>query len=172
MQAGGQRITLVTTRLTLRQFTIEDREALLTITKEPGIFQYFPTKSAWTMEKVERSIQHQINHWFAFGYGQMAITLRESGQLLGWCGLEFLPDTSETEVGYLLSHEFWGKGFATEAARASLEFGFETVRLKEIIGLTDPLNTASQHVLEKCGLAFTRRQHYFGMEMFRYSTQP
>jgi ribosomal-protein-alanine N-acetyltransferase len=85
--------------------------------------------------------------------------------------LEFLPETNETEVGYLLSGEFWGKGYATEAARASVEFGKKNIGLNEIIGLTDPLNIASQRVLEKCGLTFTRRQVYFGMEMFRFAIQ-
>lgn len=172
MQAENSSDILNTERLILRRFTMEDCEALLAITQEPNIFQYFPTRSAWTMEKVERSIEHQTNHWQTFGYSQMAVTLRETGQLMGWCGLEWLPDTNETEVGYLLSHAFWGKGYATEAARASVKFGLEEIGLKEIIGLTDPLNIASQRVLEKCGLTFTRRQVYFGMGMFRYSTQP
>lgn len=165
------RPTLITERLTLRPFTMDDREALLAITQEPDIFRYFPAKTAWDMEKVERNIQHQINHWKMFGYGQMAVTMRETGQLMGWCGLEFLNDTKETEVGYLLGHAFWGKGFATEAARASVQFGLEEIGLKEIIGLTDPLNVASQRVLEKCGLSFTWRQVYFGMEMFRFAIQ-
>ncbi len=171
MESSTTHRTLTTERLHLRPFTMDDREALFTITQEPDIFQYFPTKAAWEMEKVERNITHQINHWHTYGYGQMAVTLLEAGQLMGWCGLEFLPDTNETEVGYLLSNVFWGKGFATEAARASVEFGKNEIGLKEIIGLTDPLNVASQRVLEKCGLVFTRRQVYFGMEMFRYSTQ-
>ncbi|HAX70178.1 MAG TPA: GNAT family N-acetyltransferase [Anaerolineales bacterium] len=171
MESTSKGFTLTTERMILRPFTMNDREALLAITQEPGIFQYFPTKSAWGMEKVERSIQHQTNHWQTFRYGQMAVTLRETGQLMGWCGLEFLPDTNETEVGYLLGHAFWGKGYATEAARVCVEFGKSEIGLKEIIGLTDPLNVASQRVLEKCGLAFTRRQVYFGMEMFRFSNQ-
>lgn len=162
--------TLTTNRLILRQFTMDDAPALFDIAQEPNIFQYFPTKTAWEMEKVERSIQHQIDHWERFGYGLWAVTLPGSGQLLGWCGLEFLPDTNETEVGYLLSTPFWGRGYATEAASASVEFGRNEIGLREIVGLTDPLNIASQRVLEKSGLKFTGRQVYFGMEMFRFST--
>ncbi|MBN8657409.1 MAG: GNAT family N-acetyltransferase [Anaerolineae bacterium] len=171
MNSSTDSITLATERLFLRQFTMDDRESLFKITQEPDIFQYFPTKTAWDLEKVDRSIQHQIEHWNQFGYGLWAVTLRETGQLMGWCGLEFLPDTNETEVGYLLSGVFWGKGYATEAARASVEFGKKNIGLKEIIGLTDPLNIASQRVLGKCGLTFTRRQVYFGMEMFRFAIQ-
>lgn len=164
--------TLLTTgRLVLRPFTLDDRQTLFAITNEPDIFRYFPTQTAWDMEKVERNIRRQMDHWEQFGYGQMALTLAETGQLMGWCGLEYLPDSEETEVGYLLSAAFWGKGYATEAARETLRFGRENIGLPEIIGLTDPLHLASQRVLEKCGLVFTRRQAYFGMEMLRFATQ-
>lgn len=163
--------SLKTQRLVLRPFTMDDAPTLFPIVQEPNIFQYFPTKTAWEMERVERAIRHQIEHWESFGYGLWAVTLAESNQLMGWCGLEFLPDTNETEVGYLLSGIFWGKGYATEAARASVQFGKDTIGLREIIGLTDPENIASQRVLEKSGLTFTRRQVYFGMEMFRFATQ-
>ena len=164
-------VILTTERLILRPFTLEDRQVLFTITNEPNIFQYFPTKTAWDMPKVERNINFQNAHWEKLGYGQLAITLRDSFQLIGWCGLEYLPDTNETEVGYLLSGAFWGQGYATEAAKASVQFGVNKIGLKEIIGLTDPLNIASQRVLEKSGLTFTRRQVYFGMEMFRFAVQ-
>lgn len=163
--------SLKTERLVLRPFLMDDAQVLFPIVQEPNIFQYFPTKDAWALEKVERYIYHQIHHWEKFGYGHWAVTLVESGQLMGWCGLEFLPDTNETEVGYLLSSAFWGKGYATEAASVSVQFGKKEIGLSEIIGLTDPLNIASQRVLEKSGLAFTRRQVYFGMEMFRFATQ-
>ena len=59
-----------------------------------------------------------------------------------------------------MSGEFWGKGYATEAARASVEFGKKNIGLKEIIGLTDPLNIASQRVLEKCGFKVIGEDKY------------
>ncbi len=164
-------VTLNTRRLILRQFISDDRETLFSITQEPGILQYFPTRTAWSMEKTERYLAHQLDHWAKFGYGHWAVTLADSGQLMGWCGLEFLPDTNETEVGYLLSGKFWGRGYATEAACETVLFGINRIGLEEIIGLTDPHNIASQRVLEKSGLKFTQRQVYFGMEMFRFSTK-
>ncbi|MBI3168859.1 MAG: GNAT family N-acetyltransferase [Chloroflexi bacterium] len=160
-----------TARLVLRPFTMADAEVLCEIVNEPDIFQYFPSKATWLLEKCERYINYQTRHWENLGYGHWAVTLAETGQLIGWCGLEFLPDTKETEVGYLLSKPFWGRGYATEAANASVQFGKKDIRLQEIIGLTDPLNVASQKVLEKNGLVFTRKQIYFGMEMFRFATQ-
>ena len=162
---------LQTERLILRPFVIDDTKALFNIVQEPNIFQYFPTRKAWSLERTDRYINYQIEHWQRHNYGHWAVTVKESGQLMGWCGLEFLPETNETEVGYLLSNTFWGNGFATEAATASVEFGRNELSLQEIIGLTDPQNRASQRVLEKSGFAFTRKQFYFGMEMFRFSTQ-
>jgi ribosomal-protein-alanine N-acetyltransferase len=162
---------LTTQRLILRPLTLDDADALFQISQEENIFRYFPTQAAWPMEKVERYINHQNSHWETFHYGHWAVTMRETGQLMGWNGLEFLPETNEIEVGYLFSKEFWGKGYATEATNETVKFGIETVGVKEIIGLTHPENIASQRVLEKSGLVFTRRQFYFGMEMFRFSTQ-
>ncbi|CAG1006849.1 partial Acetyltransferase, partial [Anaerolineae bacterium] len=109
-------------------------------------------------------------HWKKYNYGHWAVVIRETGQIIGWNGLEYLPDTNETEVGYLLSGAFWGKGYATESAGAAVKFGLNKIGLKEIIGLTHPQNLASQRVLEKSGLSFTRSASYFGMEMFRYLT--
>ncbi|MEK6751462.1 MAG: GNAT family N-acetyltransferase [Chloroflexota bacterium] len=166
------KIPMITTgRLVLRPFTMSDRNALLEIVQEPDIFRYFPSRDAWPMEKVERYIHYQIAHWQKFNYGHWAVVMRETGQIIGWNGLEFLPDTNEVEVGYLLSRDFWGKGIATESANAAIEFGIKKMGLQEIIGLTHPENIASQRVLEKSGLTFTRSESYFGMEMFRFATQ-
>ena len=87
---------------------------------------------------------------------------------MGWGGLQFLPETNETEVAYCLGKPFWGQGYATEAARESLAYGFHTLQLKEIIGLTHVENKASQNVLLKIGLHLVDRKTYFGMECFRF----
>lgn len=166
------KIPMITTpRLVLRPFTLGDFDALFRIVQEPDIFRYFPTPAAWAKEKVERYIHYQIAHWQKYKYGHWAVVMRETGQIIGWNGLEYLPDTDETEVGYLLSGMFWGKGIATEAAGAAVKFGLNKIGLKEIIGLTHPQNLASQRVLEKSGLSFTRSASYFGMEMLRYAIQ-
>lgn len=166
------KIPMITTgRLVMRPFTMSDRIALFNIVQETDILRYFPSRDAWPMEKVERYIQYQAAHWQKFNYGHWAAVLRETGQIIGWSGLEYLPDTDETEVGYLFSRDFWGKGYATESASAIVRFGLKRVGLKEIIGLTDPENIASQRVLEKSGLVFTQSASYFGMEMFRYAIQ-
>jgi RimJ/RimL family protein N-acetyltransferase len=160
--------TLTTPRLFLRAWTPEDAEALFTILQEKDLLRYFPRTIPPPLDRVERYIAHHLAQWQERGYGHWAVVLHPSNQLIGWNGLEYLPETSETEVAYLLSNKYWGQGFATEAARAAIDYGFGTVGLKQIIGLTHPENIASQRVLEKCGLAFIDRALYFGMELCRY----
>lgn len=160
--------TLNTSRLCLRPWRIEDAEALLQILQEKDILQYFPPTSPATLEKMEHYIRHHLAHWEERGYGHWAVTIREEGRVIGWNGLEFLPDTQETEVAYLISQDYWGKGITTEAAQAVVDFGFQSAGLDAIIGLVHPENIASQRVLEKIGLTFTYRATYFGIELNRF----
>jgi len=159
---------LTTPRLTLRPFRTDDAPALFAILQEPDIMQYFPTPGTPDMARVERIIASQINAWETYGRTFWATEWRATGELIGWCGLQFLPQTQETEVGYLLARPFWGQGIATEGARRSVSYGFGDLSLDAIIGITHPANTASQNVLRKAGLTFTGPAQYFGMDCFRF----
>ena len=160
--------TLHNPRLLLRPWKTEDADRLLAILQEPDILRYFPRTAPWPREKVDRYIAHHLSHWQERGYGHWAVVTPADGHVVGWNGLEFLPETGETEVAYLLSREVRGHGYATEAAQAALHFGFMNCSLDKIIGLTHPENTASQRVLEKCGMTLIDRQVYFGMTLCRY----
>jgi [ribosomal protein S5]-alanine N-acetyltransferase len=160
--------SLSTRNLFLRPWQPADAQSLLDILQEPGILQYFPPTS-FTLERTQRYISHHLDHWKTHGYGHWAVTQRDDGALLGWSGLEYLPETNETEVAYLLSHKVWGRGFATQAAQAAVTYGMQNTRLTGIIGLVHPDNAASIRVLEKCGLVFVDRKTYWGLEMLRYS---
>jgi ribosomal-protein-alanine N-acetyltransferase len=159
--------TLETSALILRPWKPVDAEALFRILKEPDILKYFPP-TVFTLEKTQRYINHQLNHWQERGYGHWAVILKEDLRVVGWDGLEFLPETSENEVAYLLSRQVWGRGFATEAAQAAVRYGLGEIGLKDIIGLVHPDNIGSIRVLEKCGLTFIDRKVYWGLEMSRY----
>ncbi len=160
---------LITPRLRLRPFVPEDARPLYRILCQENILQYFPNPGQPTLDRVERLVQRQIDHWQAHHYGWWAVIPHGQVDLAGWNGLQYLPETGEIEVGYLLSKPFWGRGYATEGTLATLEFGFFTLELDEIVGLVHPDNLASQRVLEKSGLTYTRRAAYFDMELLRYS---
>lgn len=161
--------TLFTARLALRPFTLDDIEPLHKLIAVPGVMRYFPRPDPPDLERTQRIVTHQITEWATRGYGWWAVTWAADGVLLGWCGLQYLPDTAETEVGYLLGQAWWGLGIATEAARASVAYGFEHFDFAEIIGITHPDNVASQRVLQKCGMTFTAATRYFGMNCFRFA---
>jgi len=103
--------------------------------------------------------------------GWWALEPRFKEQLIGWCGLQLLPETEETEVGFLLSKAFWSQGLTTEAAKASLRYGFENLGLKCIVGITHPENIASQRVIEKLGMSLAAKTRYFEMDCYRYSIE-
>ncbi len=83
-------------------------------------------------------------------------------------GLQYLPELDETEVGFLLDRPFWGKGYATEAALASLHFGFENIQLDHIIALVHPDNLASRRVIQKCGMKYVDTLPLWGIELMRH----
>ena len=88
--------------------------------------------------------------------------------MIGWAGLQYLPELEVTEVGFLLDRSWWGKGYATEAARAALQFGFEDFKLKQIIALVHPENLASQRVIEKLGMMYESTIALWGIDLMRF----
>jgi ribosomal-protein-alanine N-acetyltransferase len=148
------------------------------------VLVYFPTTKAPPLDRVQRLVVGHLKHWDEHGYGWWAVEPRASqttrspgtarvsdSALIGWAGLTYLPETDETEVAYLLDKPFWGRGLATEAARASLRYGFEELAIDTIVGVVHPDNLASQRVLTKAGLSFVEPAHYFGMDVLRYTIE-
>lgn len=120
------------------------------------------------MERVVRLIQRQLDHWVEHGYGWWAVEFGTSNELIGWSGLQYLPETGEIEIGYLLAKPYWGQGLATEGGQVGMEFGFQQLHIPTIIGIVHPENIASQKVLEKLGLVFQEESQYFGMDCYKY----
>jgi ribosomal-protein-alanine N-acetyltransferase len=155
--------------LLLRAFTENDAKPLHEIAEERDVLRYFPNPLPPPFDRVRRLVQEQLEHWQEHGYGWWALErLNQPGNFIGWAGLQYLPETDETEVGYLLGSAYWGLGLATEAARASVRFGFEELDLRQIVGIVHPDNVASQRVLEKAGLSCVERVVYFNMDCYRY----
>jgi len=160
--------TIMTSRLALRAFTSDDVGPLHTILNEDGILRHFPNPEPPDRGRVQKFIAAQLQHWEEREYGWWAVEPRERHELIGWSGLQYLPDTDETEVAFLLSGRCWGKGLATEGARVGLAFGFERFHFGQIVAVAHPENAASLRVLEKLGMSFTYEAVYFGMPVRRY----
>lgn len=159
---------VITAHLILHRLQPKEAEVLYRIYQSEGVLQYFPITVPPPLEKVQRFICGQEEHWEKYGYGNWGVLPVGGQEIVGWAGLQYLPELDETEVGFLLDRPWWGKGYATEAAQASIKFGFENFSLDHIIALVHPENLASQRVIEKCGLVYQETIPVWGIKLKRY----
>ncbi len=161
---------LETARLLLRPFEPTDLDAYTArIFGDAEVLRYLPKRDTPARERAQRTMDFFNDHWNQFPYAPWAIVEKASGELMGHCGLRFITEIRETEVLYALAKDFWGKGYATEAARASVEFGFAKVGLERIIALAVPENIASRRVMEHCGLVYEKDVQLFGLDCVYYA---
>jgi RimJ/RimL family protein N-acetyltransferase len=139
-----------TERLILRTWKAEDAEPYFHINQDPKVIEFL--RGPLSMEQVNDFISAANRHQEALGYTLWAACLKESDELIGFIGLNYTDFFEKVEVGWRLGSQFWGKGYATEGAKASLDYGFKHCGLKEIISFTVPANLRSIRVMEKIGL--------------------
>ena len=152
---------LETERLILRTWTFDDEADLFAICSNAEVMRYIGTGEPYTQRKeANEFLRWAVNYQNENGFCRWAVLLKETSEIIGSCGFACPHGTKEIELGYLLARAFWGKGYATEAAKSCLKYGFEKLQFREIIALTDLENIASQRVLNKIG--FARR----GIEIF------
>jgi RimJ/RimL family protein N-acetyltransferase len=159
-----------TQRLRLRAFTSKDADEHYRIVNDPEFRRHFPPQFAQaTRDNVLVGIGRVIEHWYQFGFGYWAMELKEEGRIVGYCGLRHLAPTKEIELLYGIERVHWGKGLTTEAARASLRFGFEEMKFERIMAVTDPENKGSRRVMEKCGMRYEKDAVYFDVPCVYYA---
>ena len=111
----------------------------------------------------------QINgHWDAHGFGDWAVVGTADNELIGFCGLHYIDDVSEVNIGYALARDRWRTGLGYEICRAVLADGFERLDLPQVIAVIDPVNAASIGLAEKCGLTWRGRLRWAGRERVVY----
>ena len=163
-------IILETERLILRTWTLDDAPRLFEICGDAEVMKYLGTGKPYkTVEQADEFLRWATEYQKENGFCRWAITLRENREIVGSCGFARPHGTEEIELGYLLAREFWGKGFATEAAAACLNHGFKKLEFREIIALTDLENIASHRVLEKIGFIQRGIEIFGGEENLVYS---
>jgi RimJ/RimL family protein N-acetyltransferase len=144
-----------TERLVLRPWEPSDIDDLVALFAIPAVWKY-PAGRGLARDESEQFLERQLGHWEEHGFGLWAAELAGERTLIGFIGLavpKWLPEVlPAVEVGWRLHPDQWGKGLATEGARASLRHGFETLGLDRIISIFDPDNVASGRVMEKLGM--------------------
>jgi RimJ/RimL family protein N-acetyltransferase len=163
-------LPIETKRLVIRSFTPQDAPALHErVFGDPEAMRFIPRGASPSVERTRGSIERFIAHERQNGFALWAVELKEIGELIGDAGLYLVEGTGpEVEVAYHFGKEWWGQGYATEAAKTCIQFGFRECGLTEIIAICFPEHIASRRVMEKAGMKFVGPARYYGLDLVKY----
>jgi RimJ/RimL family protein N-acetyltransferase len=162
---------LETQRLKLRWFTHDDLPVMYRLCTDPDVIRYADTPCKDMEEAKQRLEQGPLSDYQEYGYGRFAVELKETGEVIGFCGIKYLKEIDLPEVGYRYLKEYWGRGIGTEAARACVEFARQDLNINKLIALIIPENTASIRVAEKLGMTRGPQIHIFGVDADQYEME-
>ncbi len=150
------RIFVETDRLILRELLPQDELGMFELDSDPEVHRFLGNQPIKDIERIREVITFVRQQYVDNGIGRWAMVEKHTNQFIGWTGLklvkeEFNHHINYYDLGYRLIRKYWGGGYATEAAIASIHYGFETMKLKEIFATTDAQNISSAKVLEKAG---------------------
>lgn len=161
-------IEFETDRLIIRRFTKMDADAVFAMRSDENVMRFIRAPQM-NRDEAENWIELVSSRWKDEKIGFCAVFEKASEEFIGWCGLWRLKETDEIEVGYALVKEVWGKGFASEAAGAFLDYGFNELNLGKIVAVAHPENQASQNVMKRLGMNFDYINEFYGMDLVHYS---
>ena len=163
-------IIIETERLVLREMTLDDLPATRDIVCDERTM--YAWNGAWSEEENREQLQKQIRGYREEGFGRWAVVLKETGKVIGICGLQRCDTDQESvlEIGYLFNRAYWHNGYAAEAAIACKHYAFDTLGFDEVFSLVRDTNIASMNVAIRNGMLIRRRymKVYKGEEMPHY----
>jgi RimJ/RimL family protein N-acetyltransferase len=170
-------VVFETERLRAREWTLDDAEEAYAIYRDPDVMRYLGTDPQVPADVAEQ--RERVARWIATtesyrdsGFGNWALVEKDTGAVVGMSLLKPLPEHEEVEVGWHLGKAYWGRGYATEGARAAIEHGFSRCGLDVIYAVVVPENTASIRVAERLGMTPRgRTDEYYGRELALFSVQ-
>ena len=158
----------------LRPLGLADLGPLHEIYADREVMRYIGSGDSHSesVDETERRLQGLMNHQDEHGFSLWAVTDRANGTVMGYAGLiHYAHRGPEIELAYRLAKPYWGKGYATEAARGWLRYGFDELGLDRIVAVTHPENVASQRVLEKVGMRYERMAIHDGVRVRLYAIE-
>jgi RimJ/RimL family protein N-acetyltransferase len=157
---------LTTDRLLLRQRNLDDVPVILAMNADPEVMRFVGDGRKVDPVEQEKRVRERAGTDFGMGLGYWSVFPRERpDDYLGYVVLSPIPDSTDVELSYGIRRDAWGRGFATEASRAGLEFGFRVRELPEIVALTYPANLRSQRVISKLGFTPAGIRHAYGQDL-------
>jgi ribosomal-protein-alanine N-acetyltransferase len=157
-----------TRRTILREIIMEDVNPFFEMDSDPEVHKYLGTRPVENRDQIVETIHYVRQQYIDNGIGRWAIVDKSTNQFIGWTGLKLVKDlinnrTNYYDLGYRLIRKYWGQGFATESAKASLHYGFDTLNLNEIIATVNCENTSSNVIAGKLG--FTLSETFYLHEL-------
>ncbi|HEY8313502.1 MAG TPA: GNAT family N-acetyltransferase [Candidatus Baltobacteraceae bacterium] len=156
-----------TQRLLIRKWMPSDVDAATAIYGDPEVMRFIPV-GPLSREQTARMIERFVDEDERSGFGLWPVIAKETGAIVAECGLHTLAETGEVEIGWLFARDAWGKGYATEAGRAVLEFGFGEARLRRIVCLIDRENHRSVAVANRLQFHYDRIGRYYNRDLMKY----
>ncbi|OEU85094.1 GNAT family N-acetyltransferase [Streptomyces oceani] len=157
---------LSTARLNLRPLTTADVDALVALHADARVNRFVP---AFSPTQARERLERVEAQWAERGHGLCAVELRDTGEFIGRCGLNHWPEFDEVEAGWTLAPRHWGHGYATEAARACVDWGFDTLDVDYLTAMIHPENEPSARVAHRLGFAPRRQDTLFGKPITVYA---
>ena len=158
---------LETERLTLRPLAEKDVDAIYAMRSDADVMRFI--REPQDRSESANWIDLVSSRWTSEKMGFCAMIEKSSEKFVGWCGLWQLKETGETEVGYAVAKEFWGKSYAAEAAKEFLTYAFEKLLCDKIVAVAQPANAASRRVMEKLGMSYDYTDEFYGRDLVHYS---
>jgi [ribosomal protein S5]-alanine N-acetyltransferase len=150
-------IILQTPRLLLRRMTEADAPLIYALNSSPDVLKYLHEPELKDEADARRVIRDIIMPQYSlYNLGRWAILLKETNAFIGWCGLKYRPELEETDLGYRLMRQYWGHGYAAEAAKYCLAYGLDILNVETITGRAHIDNSASLAILEKIGMQYVK----------------
>jgi RimJ/RimL family protein N-acetyltransferase len=161
-------VIIETERLLLRTFTELDATLIYELNRDLDVTR-FTHDTINDLAQAEETLFNKILPQYAlYNHGRWAVHLKPTLEFLGWCGLKYRAGLNEIDLGYRFKKEFWGRGYATEAAYASIKYDFGKLGLQRIVGRAEFHNIGSWKVLEKCGMTYIGEQEVKGFPVKTY----
>jgi RimJ/RimL family protein N-acetyltransferase len=158
-----------TDRLVLSTWKSSDWIALRPIANDVEVMRYITGGVPWSDARIQLFVNRQVELFLARGFCRWKLLVKPSEEMIGFCGVGFWGDELETEIGWWLARQYWGRGLATEAARVALRDAFERAGLDRLVSIARPANTASLRIMEKLGLKVECEFEKDGVRLVRYA---
>jgi RimJ/RimL family protein N-acetyltransferase len=159
--------SIETKRLLLRELGLFDAEGMFELDSNPNVHVFLGNKPVKHIDESIHQIKNIQQQYKTFGIGRWAVILKETNEFLGWSGIKFITNEINNhenfyEIGYRFIERHWGKGYATEAGKAFVDYAFNEMKVEALYAYADAGNENSRRILEKLGMKYVNSFEYEG----------